>query len=145
MKKTSFLFVFNPLNVASTLLTFFLQNGGSGKAALAVQKIADIAQQNNSDNALLAQSYWVALQNGQYNRPSAPDNTTPNNTPTAPLFTIAPNPANNTLSLYLNTNLTSGIVNIYTLTGQLIQTHTLSNGSPLLIDSSHLPTGMYLC
>ncbi len=56
-------------------------------------------------------------------------------------FSIYPNPASKTI--FVSTNVTGGIINIYTITGQKVKSIAISD-SNMSIDISDLHEGIYL-
>lgn len=55
-------------------------------------------------------------------------------------FSIYPNPSNGLITVHANEN---GIVSIYSVTGEIILTHTISNNQNLNLDLTEVPTGIY--
>ncbi|QQS29783.1 MAG: T9SS type A sorting domain-containing protein [Sphingobacteriales bacterium] len=119
-------------------------------AAMQIQNMA--ANDNpNSRISLFAQAATATKQNSQYHRTPADFKTTLTaNIVTKDALQIVPNPAQNEVFVSLLTNNWEKIssLNVYSLTGKLLQTLPLNGHStfkPVSINTQNLGNGLYIC
>ncbi|OWY20436.1 T9SS C-terminal target domain-containing protein [Sphingobacteriales bacterium UPWRP_1] len=118
------------------------------QAALQIQNMAASTNLNNNA-ALFAQTVFAAQQNGQYRR--TPTDEKALQVPyshSTPTLRLIPNPAQNEVYIWIDagTEVQAGTqLNLYSVTGKLLQTLTPNPYQAILLNTQNLVNGLYIC